>query len=197
MLKTQTKEVPDVVYTKGDKKLEIYRDQHPVNPREESNLGIMRCAHGSYDLGDEDISGNEGSWAGERKKLEEEENPIVVLPLYLYDHSGLAIKVGSFDGQLPQGHARFDSGQVGFIYTTEEKLKEIGVGTGDKDKLKKYLKEEVERYHRYISGDVWRYVLYEDGEQVDSCAGFYGTNWSENGLLDYAGIDDLEDWEEE
>ena len=43
---------------------------------------------------------------------------VAILPLYLYDHSGLAMSTGSFVGRAH--HAEWDSGQVGFIYMDKE-----------------------------------------------------------------------------
>ena len=42
----------------------------------------------------------------------------LMLPLYLYDHSGLAMSTESFSGRAP--HAEWDSGQVGWIYVSKE-----------------------------------------------------------------------------
>ena len=42
----------------------------------------------------------------------------LMLPLYLYDHSGLAMSTESFSGRAP--HAECDSGQVGWIYVSKE-----------------------------------------------------------------------------
>ncbi len=39
---------------------------------------------------------------------------VAILPLYLYDHSGISISTGSFVGRAH--HAEWDSGQVGYIY---------------------------------------------------------------------------------
>ena len=53
----------------------------------------------------------------------------LMLPLYLYDHSGLAMSTESFSGRAP--HAECDSGQVGWIYVSkEDALKEF-----DADKM--------------------------------------------------------------
>ena len=48
----------------------------------------------------------------------------LMLPLYLYDHSGLAMSTESFSGRAP--HAEWDSGQVGWIYVSkEDALKDV------------------------------------------------------------------------
>jgi hypothetical protein len=98
----------------------------------------------------------------------------IVLPVYLYDHSGLAMRVADFGD-------RWDSGQVGFIYCTREKaLREWGNGGLVLSKKRRqqavtYLTGEIETYHEYLSGQVYGYEIKRKGEGViDSCWGFYG-----------------------
>lgn len=119
------------------------------------------------------------------------EQNAVILPLYLYDHSGLIIRTYPFS-------CPWDSGQVGWIYATHEKIKEE-FGKINEETLKKteeILRTEVKEYNHYINGDVYGYVLQrikvcpqcnqEVIEEIDSCFGFYG-DWDdlkENGLPD-------------
>jgi hypothetical protein len=106
------------------------------------------------------------------------------LPLYLYDHSGITISTGSFS-------CPWDSGQVGFIYATRE---EILANWGKKRLTKKVLERArqcleggVETYDNYLTGSVYGYVvLGPDGEQVDSCWGYYGYDHEASGLLESA-----------
>ena len=98
-------------------------------------------------------------------------NQHIILPLYLYDHSGITMSTGSFVD-------KWDSGQVGIISVSKEKVrKEFGWKRITRDRLKKIediLKGEVETYDTYLRGDVWRYVICdENGESVESCCGFY------------------------
>ena len=160
--------------------IEISQDEYPESPREWDNMGIMIYDHGRYDLGDKKVSDvidkeNCNSWEDVEKELIKEFKPAIILPLYLYDHSGLRMKVGSFQGYLPQGHAEFDSGQVGFILITKETIKkEYGGKYVTKQTRKKaydYLVGEVETYNYYISGAVYGYYI---EETEDSCSGYYG-----------------------
>jgi hypothetical protein len=157
--------------------LTIFADEDPESPREWDNLGVMTCFHGRYNLGDEtDLrSAMFNGWDELREHLEKEEGALHILPLFLMDHSGLTMSTGSFG-------CPWDSGQVGFIYTTAEKMKEMGT---DEDNIEACLKAEVETYSQYLSGDVWGYVLYElktcdlghvHKEETDSCWGFYGVD---------------------
>ena len=169
--------------------IEIEQDECAPNPRREfDELGVMVCWHGRYDLGDEKTESYQQSpddfieWAEGSKEI------ALILPLYLYEHSGLRIKVGSFNGLLPQGHAEFDTMQVGFIYVTKDALrKEYGKTRLSKKTLehaRRVLLNEVEVYDQYLSGDVWAYVI--DG--VDSCGGFFGYDVclkDAQGMIDY------------
>lgn len=54
------------------------------------------------------------------KELLAEQKDIILLPLYLYDHSGLSMSTGSFVGRAV--HAEWDSGQVGYIYADHDDI---------------------------------------------------------------------------
>jgi hypothetical protein len=103
----------------------------------------------------------------------------VVLPLYLYDHSGLSMSTSEFG-------CRWDSGQVGFIYATPTRIKQEFGAFNDEtlENAKRALQNEVETYNQYLTGDVWGYEIYENKtceccnhttkEHIDSCWGFFG-----------------------
>lgn len=170
-------------------KVRIEHDEDAEDPRKgfDNHLGIMVCSHRRYDLGDKDhgIDFNaHNSWAEVEATLRKTKDAALVLPLFLYDHSGLRLKVGSFQGHLPQGHAEFDSGQVGFIYVSRAALREeYSVKRLSKKTLataEKVLRSEVDEYDDYLSGQVYGYVIEDaEGEHLDSCWGFYGLEYCE------------------
>jgi len=161
--------------------IKIGYDDDPMNPRDNDNLGKMVCFHKRYNLGDcHDLSSEDfGGWDDVKGYLVKKLNAKVILPLYLYDHSGLHLKVGSFQGLLPQGHAEFDSGQVGFIYVTAADIRENWMvkriskrRIADAERL---LNAEVAEYSAYLNGQVYYYnVVDEDDNIVDSAYGFLG-----------------------
>lgn len=170
-------------------KIEIHIDEDACNPREDCEpFGTMVCFHRRHNLGDKhgyDMN-DFGDWPSFEAQLHKDHDIALILPLYLYDHSGLRIKIGSFNGLLPQGHAEFDSGKVGYIFATKEQVrKEHNVKRITKATLAKvyeYLKGEVETYDQYISGQVYGYVIKDsEGEDLegmdDSCWGFYGEKY--------------------
>ena len=82
---------------------------------------------------------------------------------------------------------RWDSGQVGFIFISKEKmLKEYGgkiVTKKLKERVEKYLVDEVKTFDDYLRGDVYGYKIFEvslcdkgceHNDEIDSCWGFYG-----------------------
>ena len=98
------------------------------------------------------------------------------LPVYLYNHSGLALSTKPF-------YDRWDSGQVGFIVATQKDVREFfGVERISKrvrTLAYKRLEAEVQTYHQYLSGDVWDYLIEdENGEIVDSLSGMYGYDYA-------------------
>jgi len=163
--------------------IEVYPDNFlDEGPRDWDNLGIMACFHKRYNLGDKDheINFNDfSSWSEMEEYIWKKLDAAIVLPLHLYDHSGITIKIGDFHGLLPQGHAHFDSGQVGFIFVTKKTLKkEYSLKKISKkviEKAKKILEEEVVAYDQYLCGEVYGFVIKDfDNEEVDSCWGCYG-----------------------
>lgn len=95
---------------------------------------------------------------------------IILLPLYLYDHSGITMSTSSFS-------CPWDSGQVGYIYMTMERARKEWSGTDEEIRTKALacLEAEVKVYDDYLTGEVYGYVIEDDeGEEVESCWGFYG-----------------------
>ena len=155
--------------------LKIVQDTDPESPRTWDNLGTMVCFHKRYELGDKTDYRSEDydSWEELKEGIIKNEGEVVILPLYLYDHSGITISTSSFS-------CRWDSGQVGFIFISKYKIKKEGI---DETKVEEYLKGEVETYDQYLTGDVYSYSLYEIetcslGHEhkvlLESCGGFYG-----------------------
>lgn len=70
---------------------------------------------------------------------------------------------------------------------TQEEIKDV-FGNTDPETIKKvedYLKASIDEMSAWVEGEVYGFILYENGEEVDSCWGFYGRDWENNGLKDY------------
>lgn len=187
--------------------LEIIQDDSPMTPRDWDNHGIVAVFHRNYDFGDNKKKipfsyDDFDSWAGMRKYIEKDLKAVVCLPIYMYDHSGITINTTGFS-------CGWDSGQVGFIYCTKEKLVAMGnlkstkhrVSPKLKADVEKWLISEIETLDQYLTGDVYGFKYYRDKDMFkeqdevdDSCWGFYGSDIRENGILDHI---PKEDWPEE
>lgn len=143
--------------------IKIYIDDDARDPRDDDNFGHMICFHRRYTLGDKHSMSIE-----EAQELAEADN-VISLPLYLYDHSGITISTSDFGD-------RWDSGQVGFIYCTEDDIaREYGAVTADTmEKARALLKNEVKAYDLYLTGKCYGYVVHHHiSGKEDSCCGFY------------------------
>lgn len=165
----------------GDYLIEIIQDESPESPRTWDNFGKMICFHGRYDLGDDHNykSSQFDGWEDLKQHLIDNEDAVVILPLYLYDHSGITMNTTGFS-------CPWDSGQVGWIYCTNEDLKELEQthsGQPLEERAKVLLEGEVETYDRYLRGEIYGYSIsklstcdhgHEHKESIDSCWGYYG-----------------------
>jgi hypothetical protein len=89
----------------------------------------------------------------------------------MYDHSGITIRTSPFS-------CPWDSGQIGFIYATPERIREFygvkRITAKVKADVLKHLHGEIETYDKYLTGEVYRYLIIDpDGNDVDSCSGYY------------------------
>jgi len=126
----------------------------------------------------------------------------VMLPLYLYDHSGITISTGPFS-------CPWDSGQVGYIYVSiKDVLQEFNrkrMSKKLKQKAIDILRSEVNTYDDYLTGSIYGYVIEPTDENKeiqcdDSCWGFFGYDHEASGLIEMAknAIDcAIKQWEKE
>jgi hypothetical protein len=111
----------------------------------------------------ENIQSGEDLWDVARSKVkeritEEFDRLFISLPTFLYDHGGISMSTGGFS-------CPWDSGQVGFIYVSREKVREeYGwkvITKKREEKIRGYLRDEVKVYDQYLTGDVYGYKVYE------------------------------------
>lgn len=171
--------------------LQIFRDTLAESPRSWNNLGTMAIFHERYNFGDEvNFSLEEfPSWAKMEEYIRKELKAAIILPLYMYDNSGIKINTEGFSSP-------FNLGQVGFIYTTKDKLRE----KYHKHKITEdllnlatqALENEVKVMNEYLIGDVYGFHLIKrtPGEDivVASYSGFYGQDIVNNGMLDHTPV---------
>jgi hypothetical protein len=170
--------------------IEIFQDEYPDNPRSWDNLGHILNFHDKYNLGDENTTKSKfedslnytteaheqwktvDKWEDVEKYLREERGAVNILPLMVYEHSGITMYVGTTGD-------RWDSSRVGYIYTTEERIQKWGAELKDVDMI---LRGEVETMDKYLRGEVYgwqivRYVTCDHGDQhrevIDSSWGYH------------------------
>jgi len=171
-------------YTESYKKytITIEQDTDSDSPREWDNLGTIVCNHKDYDLGDKtskQIPWYEfHSWAEVEKYLRKEYDVAVLLPIFIYDHSGITINTTGFS-------CKWDSGQVGFIFVEKKKVREeyriTKITAPIRDKVTKQLNQELKTYAQYLEGEVyWFSITDKNGDEVDSCGGYYGLDEIKN-----------------
>ncbi len=169
--------------THNGHQIKIHHDRDAESPRDWDNLGTMICRHSRYSLGDKhefdnarefliDLCGlSDDSELSTSKMLDLANRKAVILPVFLYDHSGLAMNTTGF-------HCPWDSGQVGFIYATLKAIRAehnvSRVSTKLRECIADHLCSEVETYNDYLGGNVYGYTVEKDGEDIDSCWGFIG-----------------------
>lgn len=146
--------------------IEIHYDDNAESPREWDNITEFHCSHKRYTTGDKNFNYRHGQDCIDVAKQAKKQGDIV-LPLYLYDHSGITISLSPFS-------CPWDSGQVGFVIIRREKmLKEFGYKKFTKslkDKAHKIAQGEVETYDKYLRNEVYGFVV---DDYKDSCWGFY------------------------
>jgi len=168
----------------------LYYDPDASNPRTEyDNVGTMFCWHSRYSLGDEQpeqtsdgqlfdlaciMHPSLANWQGTDEALKATVEGIladeyIMLPLYLYDHSGITMSTRPFA-------CPWDSGQVGFICCTKaQAIYEWGKKICTKkvrEQAENHLRGEVRTYDAYLRGEVLGYDI-EGPHCNDSCWEFY------------------------
>ena len=113
--------------------------------------------------------------------IRKELKAVVVLPLYMYDHSGIAISTQSFVGRAV--HGEWDSGRIGFVYATKEDIRKNWMVKRVSKQLledtERILNGEVEHYNQYVQGNVYGFTIEnnESGKIIDSCGGYIGEDY--------------------
>lgn len=114
-----------------------------------------------------------------------QEERLVFTPFYALIHSGIWLSTTkSFNGYTCQ----WDTSFAGIVYIEDAKiLEEYGdLSIRTKAKVLSYLEGEVKTFGQYLQGDVYGFCTYDsEGEEIDSCWGFYGSDPMENGMAEH------------
>lgn len=183
-------------YNLGNKRLEIHSSEG-FNPREDDNLSQLAIA-GGMGLGRLDEVGftfprqYEDRFdfieRGEEDLRKGIKDIAVCLPIHVYQHGSIGLSTSMANYPF---NCRWDSGTIGFVIVTKQAIRDNwtikNVTQKYRDMAEKIAIAEVELLSQYLNGECYRYELFEDGEEVDACSGFLGSDWENNGLLDHIG----------
>lgn len=190
----------------SQKKIIVEQDDMAGSPREEfgNPCTIISGNRGSWAIGDKGCTFDRDTWREKVEALEADPDTYIV-PVYIYEHSGMAISLNSFNDP-------WDSGVGAHVFMTKQQVFDIfgGEATEEnwKEKAAEGIKQEIELYDYYIRGEVYGFQICEpeviehknlktheiwttvDWDEVDSCYGFYGPDVEENGMLEYFNLKD-------
>lgn len=167
-------------YTHHGLTIRIVPDDDAESPRTYDNLGHMVCFHPRYTLGDDEINPDEYQSVDDLlTTLVDDYDPTVVLPLYLFDHSGITIRAGApvdlAELFLPDREpftfdpGGWDTSFVGFVLDSPDTRRTIGVRPEDVEEV---LRWEVDAYANWLEGGYVAYIVEdEDGTHLDSLWG--------------------------
>ena len=169
--------------------LSIYPDDDAESPLNDDDVGRAYCWHRRYCLGHYELHSFQTPQDLLQELYEEfhcssqdglEKAGVLLVPLYLYDHSGITMSTSAYS-------CPWDSGQVGWwVIKPAEISAEWG---GDRAKAREYVNREVELYAEYLEGFCYRFETIDAfGETVDAGSGFIGSDHWQNGLYETAGV---------
>jgi hypothetical protein len=155
-------------------RVEFYHDPDTESPRDMTHGCEMVLSHRKYDLPNDaglDLD-DFGGW-GEVGEALEKDGALLVLPVYMMDHSEVSLSVADYGDP-------WDSGQLGLAYVTPQNWADTQgtKWTGDQSQVEqaqRLIADEVQIYGQYLNGECFGFrVLDFDGEELDSCWGFIG-----------------------
>jgi hypothetical protein len=155
--------------------VEVTYDSDPCNPREWDNAGTMVFRYRGLEVVEDDTDLDDFDSLDDLiEYVKTDKQALVVLPLMIYDHSGITMYVG-------RSGDRWDSSRVGVIYITKESCNNYGVNPDDLVALDNLLKNEVKVYDSYLTGEQFQYQVYKENtcnlgelhrDVVEACGGY-------------------------
>ena len=119
----------------------------------------------------------QGGMAELNNELAKRHGALMLTPVWVYEHSGIALKAGARTYPFDD---RWDSAAVGFAFITQASYQRC-MGrkyTGHASqyaKAQQAIETEVELYGQYVNGETYGYrVVGSDGIEIDQCGGFVG-----------------------
>ena len=203
MIITKQIEVPDLMATSENRTIEVYTDlSGDSDPREWDCLGTIVGWDRDVKLSEKQIKEQyqvelvlldilndalhlsyeqymnvmEHATAEVLMNAIQKHTKAVVLPIYVYNHSGISVSTSSRQYSLFDRDG-WDWGLSGIIYATESKIKKEYGGDKVTDEMRTkaidVLKGEIKTLDMYFCNEVYWYSIKEGDEVVASCGGIY------------------------
>jgi hypothetical protein len=154
-------------------------DGGSCNPRDWDNVSTIIGVHARRTIGDkhdyraEDFDG----WDAMEGQIERDNPGAIILPLFMLDHSGIALNTTGFA-------CPWDSGRVGFVIATRASIAKVWgwkvITKARRAKLIEAMRAEVNEYSQWCNGEVYGYTVSEPEDpetKADSCWGFIGFDY--------------------
>ena len=140
--------------------INVYPDEGVGNPLHEHDLMCTFVSfHSNYNLGNTKDFKTRGDFL---EFWEENIRDLIVLPLYIYDHSGITISTGEFS-------CPWDSGQFGWVFYDRRNDKNEGYSNYTKAQIIKIMKDTVKYIDYYVSGQCYYIKIIDKfGEELDA-----------------------------
>ena len=143
--------------------VQLRPDQDAGNPREcFDHHTTFAFFHRRYNLGDkvEIKSEDYRGWNEMEADIRRRYKPRYITPVYMYDHSGLALSTTPFS-------CPWDSGQAGFMWITDPDIPQ--------DKLSGVVEGEIRGLNQWLANDIWMIDI-DDGKAY--LGGVYGHDYA-------------------
>jgi hypothetical protein len=164
----------------------LHYDQHGMDPhRDCDGHGVQFVfAHRRYDVPNDpgiDFDYHD-SWDAIAKHLAKDYDAAVILPVYMYDHSGVALTAGSRSYPFD---CKWDSGLLGLAFFTRKDMLSWKPGAKIitakmRREAEGFIQGHVREYGQWMNGEVYGYTIEDDkGDRLDdSCWGFIGDEYA-------------------
>jgi hypothetical protein len=178
------------IIQRGSVTVSLYHDDDCASPREQDNVSVIYGRSRHYTIGDglpppaHERAVERGGAPLLERYLRLCEGCVAFELVGMIDHSGISFYAGGGAHLMDPGG--WDSGTVGYTYTTRARCEELGVTL---ENARQAMLSELKEYASWSEGDCWGYTVVDDeGEHLDSCWGFIGYDYAKEealGAADY------------
>ena len=180
----------------GNQTLKITNDSHSDSPRTWCNLSKMLFFGNQKHFGDShtteigNVESREEFKTVILERLKRKLKLAYIMPVNMYKHSGVSL---STSDEYPY-NCKWDSGTIGFITVSKEKIRnEYNIKRVTKKRIKQVEEialSELSTLNSWLNNEVYHFEVTDNDtdDVIDSCGGFIGLDFETNGILDY--VDD-------